>query len=185
MDIISTFNPPRFLLIGDQDFWVRGLTIGDFALIIAWLDDVLPGYDERSLPPKFLSDEAQAMLDTSLGRCVIAYAGLRHSEVTWKRCQELVIESTSAEWSRLLTILFRRRRNLQSSGESEDLGEGWWGPVVASYCTEIGYRPEDLAGLTLDQLDCLSKKGLEDEKPGVLTIEEVQAMWEKARPSGG
>jgi hypothetical protein len=185
MDLISTFNPPRFLLLSDQDFWVRGLTIGDFALIIAWLDDVLPGYNERNLPPRFLSDEAQTALDTPLGRCVLVYAGLRHSGITWKQCQSLALEATPAEWSRLLGIYFRRRRNLQPSGESEDLGEGWWGPMVAGYCMELGYKPEDLAGLTLDQIDCLGKEGLEKEKPGILTIEEVQAMWEKAQANHG
>ena len=181
MDLVSTFNPPRFLLLAEQDFWVRGLTIGDFALVIAWLDDVLPGYEERKLPPRFLSDEAQAMLDTPLGRCVLAYAGLRHAGVTWNRCQTLSLEATPAEWSRLMRIFFRRRRNLKQSGEAEDLGEGWWGPMAAGYCMELGYRPEDLAGFTLDQLDCLGKKGLDDEKPGVLTIDEVQKMWMEAR----
>jgi hypothetical protein len=185
MDLISTFNPPRFLVISDQEFWIRGLTIGDFALIIAWLDDTLPGYDERNLPPQFLSDEAQAVLGTPLGRCVLAYAGLRHYGVTWSQCKSLTLEATSDEWSRLLKIFFRRRRNLQQSGEAEDLGEGWWGPMVSSFCMELGYRPEDLESLTLDQLDCLTKHGLEDEKPGILTIEEVQAMWEKARANNG
>lgn len=180
MDIVSVFNPPRFLLLAEQEFWIKGLTIGDFALIIAWLDDVLPGYAERTLPPRFLSDEAQSMMETTLGRCVLAYAGLRHSGVTWNRCQSLALEASPAEWSRLMAIFFRRRRNLQQSGEAEDLGEGWWGPMVSRFCVDLGYRPEDISGLTLDQIDCLGKSGLEDEKPGVLTIEQVQKMWEEA-----
>jgi hypothetical protein len=181
MDLISCFNPPRFLVVDGQDLWVRGFTIGDFALIIAWLDDVLPGHEERNLPPRFLSDEAQTALDTPLGRCVLAYAGLRHAGVTWERCQSLVLGSTPGEWSRLLGIFFRRRRNLQQTGEAEDLGEGWWGPMVERFCAELGYQPEDIAGMTLDQVDCLGRQGLENEKPGILTIEEVQKMWEEAR----
>ena len=181
MDIVSVFNPPRFLVIADQDLWVRGLTLGDFALIIAWLDDVLPGHSDRALPPRFLSDEAQESLNSPLGRCVLCYAGMRHSGVSWERCQELAIRAEPAEWSRLLTILFRRRRGIEPSGDSEDLGEGWWGPLVTGFCTELGYRPEDLANFTLDQLDCLGRDGLKDEKPGVLTIDEVQKMWEEAR----
>lgn len=184
MDLVSTFNPPRFILIAGKDLWVRGLTIGDFSLVIAWLDDILPGYSTRDLPPRFLSDESQEALETPLGRCVLAWAGLRHSGITWRRCQELVLGAAPEEWSRLLTIFFRRRRNLQLLGDSEDLGEGWWGPIVERFCSDIGYRPEDLGLLTLDQLDCLGKKGLENEKPGILTIEEVQEMWEKARANG-
>lgn len=180
MDLISTFNPPRFLLIAKQEFWVRGLTIGDFALVIAWLDDVLPGYHERSLPPRFLSDEAQAALDTPLGRCVLTYAGLRHSNVTWDRCQSIALESTPSEWSRLLTIFFRRRKNLKHSGDAEDLGESWWGPTVERFCSELGCQLEDFANFTLDQMDCLGRQGLEDEKPGILTLDEVQKMWEEA-----
>lgn len=181
MDIVSVFNPPRFLVIADQELWIRGLTIGDFALVIAWLDDVIPGYSGRVLPPKFLSDEAQTALDSPLGRCVLCYAGLRHSGVTWDRCQDITIRAEPAEWERLLTILFRRRRGIEPSGESEDLGNGWWGPMVAGFCRELHCRPEDLADFTLDQLDCLGRDGLRDERPGILTIEEVQKMWEESR----
>ena len=185
MDLISTFNPPRLFVFREQDFWLRGLTIGDFALVIAWLDDVLPGHVERHLPPRFLSDEAQKALETPLGRCVIAYGGLRTTGVTWEKCQEIAVMASPEEWSRLMSILFRRRKNLKPSSEAEDLGEGWWGPMVERFCTELGYRPCDIEGLTLDQLDCLGKNGLEDEKPGILTIEEVQDMWEKARINHG
>ena len=185
MDIISTFNPVRFLLLADQEFWVQGLTIGDLAFIISWLDDVLPGHAARDLPPSFLGDESQAMLDTPLGRCVLAYAGLRHSGVTWDRCQSLVLAAQPAEWSRLLAIFYRRRRNIKRSEDSEDLGESWWGPMVERFCMELGYRPTDIEGMTLDQLDCLVNKGLDAERPGTLTVDEVQAMWEAARSNNG
>lgn len=185
MDIISTFNPPRFITIAKQDFWIRGLTLGDFALVIAWLDDILPGHADRTLPPRFLGKEAQAALETPFGRCVLAWAAMRHSGLTWNQCQSLALNAQPEQWSRLLTILFRRRKNIRQSLEAEDLGEGWWGPMVAGFCTELSYRPQDLESLSLDQLDCLVKRGLEDEKPGILTVEEVQAMWEAAKKSNG
>ena len=197
MDIISTFNPPRLIGLGGKDVWARTLTVGDFAVIIAWLDDALPGREERIMPPKFLSDEAQAMLNTPLGWCVFAGAGLRHSGLTWDQVSKLILVTLTEgypdgalERARLASVLFRRRKTIVPSGSSEDLGEAWWGPMVESMCSGLQVGIDEVASMTLDQVDCLGGKGLPNENPGYveeqeISIEEMQARWEAAQAGNG
>jgi len=197
MDIISTFNPPRLVSFGGQDIWARTLTVGDFALILAWLDDALPGHEERAMPPRFLSDEAQAMLNTPLGWCIFAWAGLRHSGLTWDQVCRLILITLRDDYAdgpleraRLASVFFRRRKTIQPSGNTEDLGEAWWGPMVESMCSGLQVDIEAVAGMTLDQIDCLGGKGLPNERPGgvieeEISIDEMQARWEAARAGNG
>lgn len=190
MDIISTFNPPRLVVLNGRDFWLRGLTIEDFALIVAWLDDILPGYEERILPPRFLSDDAQAKMETPLGWCILAWAGMRHQTgMSWDHVSSLILNTFKPDYppgpserSRLISVLFRRRKTLDLSlADSNDLGEAWWGPMVESLCTNLGFTIHEVAAMTLDQIDCLGRKGIEEERPGILSVDQVQAMWEAAR----
>ena len=41
---------------------------------------------------------------------------------------------------------------------------------------------EDIGRLTLDQIDLIADEGCPGEKPGKLSFEQVQAMWEANQP---
>src|SRR5271166_4648603 len=181
MDIISCFNPPRLCFLDGKDIWVRGLTIGDFAFVLAWLDDWLPGKEARIIPPRFLSSEAQEAIETPLGRCVLMWSSVRHSGVTWEQCQRLLPLQDSQEWARIVAVLFRRRKTLKASGTGQDIGEAWWGRTVEGLCTMLGITIDQVADLSLDQIACLGRKGLEEENPGVISWEDMQHRWEESK----
>ena len=193
MDLISTFNPPRLVFLAGQDVWVRGFEIGDLALVIAWLDDYLPGKDDRIMPPRFLSDEAQQAIETPLGWCVLGWAGLRHFGLSWQRTSRLMLAADAADRSRLVSVFLRRRKTIVSSCDREDLGEGWWGPMVEKLCSGLQITIEEVARMTLDQIECLGNQGLENERPASIShgagqeisVDDVQAMWEAARQEIG
>ena len=57
MDLVSALGPPRLCRLAGNDLWVKPYTLEDFAVLLAWLDDVLPGKVDRKMPPKLGSEE--------------------------------------------------------------------------------------------------------------------------------
>lgn len=181
VDIIATFAPPRLCKLGDRVFWVRPLTLDDLALLIAWLDDVLPGRAERKLAPRFGDEESQAALDSAPGFAVVCYAALRHHGVDYAEACGLSCAASDEEKARLFDVLFSRRRYGTFAGGGDDLSEGWWGPEVVGLAREYHQTMTPIGKLTLDQLDCLATNGADEEKVTRVSVDDVQAMYEAAR----
>ena len=173
-------------MVGARTFWVRSLSQEDHAVLIAWLHDVLPGQAERAergVPPRLNDPESQKALDSATGNAVLFWAALRHCGVSWDDAATLSMQASGVEKARLFTVLFHKRMTYKPTGAGEDLGEAWWGPSVAHLAKT---QPMDqIAAMTLDQVDMLVSDGLEREQPGRLTLEQVQAMWEERRRASG
>ena len=165
--------------LGGERFFLRAYTLDDLAMLVAWLDDVLPGRDARNVPPDFGADESIEALDSQEGRSIQVYAALRHHGVTPHHAADLAAFVSDVEWLRFQQVVFSRRRTIISTGGGEDLSVAWWGPIVESL-TERGLSVESIAGLSLDQLDAVAIDGCQDERPGTITQADVQAMYDAA-----
>lgn len=183
MDICTTFNPERLVQLGGEPYWVRALTLADFAVILAWLDDVLPGRDARKMPPEFGSDDAQKALESAHGLSLLTWLALRGQGVGYPRAVEIALACGEVERYRLMQVLFARRRTMRPGPDGEDLGVSWWGPVVASLAEACYFPPSEVGGMTLDQLElvCMSRDRLKEEDPRHLTLEDVIRMGEQKR----
>lgn len=184
MDIITTFNPPRMVMFGKTEhspgriFWVRAITQEDYAILMAWIDDVLPGQSERTMPPSLSSPEASAALESPLGWTVLAWIGLRHSGVDYETAAKLILQASPIEKARLMTVMFRKRPTFRPSLGGEDIGVAWWGPNVAAMLKEFKLPLQMIGAMTLDQMEMIWGDGIEAENPTRMTIDQVQAMWE-------
>src|SRR4029450_12493807 len=98
-------------------------------ILAAWLDDVLPGQVDRTLPPALGSDEAAAALESLHGKALLGYLALRNQGVTYARALELIGVAEEVEWYRFIRVLYGRRRTLRRGppGSGDDLAESWWG----------------------------------------------------------
>lgn len=179
MDIITTYNPPRMVVLAGEVFWVRALTQEDWALIVAWLDDVLPKEEGRTLPPRLSDDASQKALESPTGWTVLAWSALRHVGIGYERACQLIGEASDIEKMRLATVLFRKRPTYQRVGHGDDIGEAWWGPSASSLSRENGLSLNQIGAMTLDQMEILISDGIEQERPGRMTLNDVQAMWEE------
>ncbi len=180
MDLCSALASPRLCQLDGETYWVRPLRLADYALILAWLDDVLPGKTERTTPPLLGSDESQTALSSAKGWELLVWLGLRGDGVTWNEAAAIARESygkphliTAQERIRFHDALFARRRTKQSRSDGEDLAEAWVGPMMTAMCERFGMTLEDIAALTLDQVECLNSDGLESEDPRRVSHEEL------------
>lgn len=182
MDIVATFAPERYCEVAGRPFWVRPMAVKDFAVLIAWLDDILPGRVQRTLPPLLGSPEAQAAVESTHGWVLLVWLALRGQGVDYAGAADLAMEAKEAEKIRLKDVLFARRRYMDRSGPAgEDLAAAWWGPGMIALSERMASLADSIGRLTLDQLDCYATEGARGEQPGRLTTEQVQAMWEAAR----
>ncbi len=167
MDLPSLLRAPRICWLAGRTYWVRPLTLDDWGTLLGWLDDVVPGREDRKTPPRFASDEAQAAIYSEPGRALLAWLALRDSGIPFDEAGALIEEATELEQSRLITVLFGRRRSLRLvPDEGDDLADTWWGPL-ASKILEVfpGLTFEAVGRMSLDQLDCLGSQGVPDENP--------------------
>lgn len=179
MDIVSAFNPPRMIMLAGRVFWIRALSQEDFAILVAWLDDVLPGKADRTMPPKLNDEASQKALDSAMGWSVQAWAALRHCGIGYDQATELILKASDTEKVRFSTVFFRQRPTYKPSGAGENLSEAWWGPMVARLSESRHFTVPQIAAMTLDQVDMLRGDGLEEERPNQGTVEDWQAQWEK------
>lgn len=192
MDLTASFNPPRLCRLGGDgggSYWIPALTHHGLAILVAWLDDVIPGRAERDEPIEFSSDESRAALDTDGGRIVLTWIALRDQGVSYLEAAALALDSTPEEMFRLSEVLFHRRRTLKarprSGGDGDDIARWWIGPSVARLCEKYHMTPDDVGRLSLDQYDLLVSEGDADQKPGTLNVADVQKMWEDAWRAAG
>jgi hypothetical protein len=155
------------VMLSGEVFWLRSITQEDFAVLVAWIDDVLPGKESRELPPKLSDEASQQALDSPMGWSVQAWAALRHVGVTYDRACSLILGASDDEKRRFATVLYRKRPSYKPSGQGADIGEAWWGPQVASL-TERGLSVTQIGAMTLDQVDMLFSDGGQNEQPGRL-----------------
>lgn len=154
-------------MLSGEVFWLRAISQEDFAILVAWLDDVLPGKESRELPPKLSDEESQKALDSPMGWSVQAWAALRHVGVTYDKACSLILGASDDEKRRFSTVFYRKRPTYKPSGQGTDIGEAWWGPQVANL-SERGLSVGQIGAMTLDQVDMLFSGGGENEQPGRL-----------------
>ncbi len=187
MDLCSALAPPRLCQLDGETYWVRPLKLGDYALILAWLDDVLPGKTERTMPPLLGSDESQAALSSTKGWELLVWLGLRADGTTWNEAVAIAREATDVERVRFIDVIYARRRTWKLGPGGEDLGLVWAGPIFAGtyesegMCQRLGMTLDDIAALTLDQIDCLQAMGCPDEDPRRVSHEELARLDTLAR----
>ncbi len=173
MDLCSALAPPRLCQLDGETYWVKPLTLGDYALILAWLDDVLPGKPERTTPPLLGAEESQTALSSAKGWELLVWLGLRRDGTTWNEAAALAREATDVERIRFHDALFTRRRTKQPRPGGEDLAEAWVGPMMTAMCERFGMTLEGIADLSLDQVECLNSDGEETEDPRRVSHEEL------------
>ncbi len=179
MDLCSALASPRLCQLDGETYWVRPLRLADYALILAWLDDVLPGKTERTTPPLLGDDKSQAALSSAKGWELLVWLGLRADGTTWNEAKAIAFEATVEERFIFHGALFARRRTKQPGPGGEDLAEAWVGPMLSGtaesqgMCERFGMTLEDIAQLTLDQVECLNSNGLESEDPRRVSHKEL------------
>ncbi len=179
MDLCSALASPRLCQLDGETYWIRPLKLGDYALILAWLDDVLPGKTERTIPPLLCSEESQKALSGPLGWHLLIWLGLRDQGVTWNEAYAIALEVADHERVVFRNAIYARRRTFQPGMTGQDLGAVWAGPIFAGthesegMCQRLGMTLEEIANLTLDQIDCLQALGCPEEDPRRVTHEEL------------
>lgn len=182
MDIVATFAPPRLCYLAGKPHWVRPMPIEGFATLIAWIDDVSPGRADRKAPPLLNAPESQAAIESTHGFVLLVWLALRDQGVGYAAAAALAMACDEHERARLYDVLFARRRYADRSGlAGEDLAASWWGPGIMAMSKRVTMLVNTIGKLTLDQLDCYTTEGAPCERPGRLTEDQVQAMWEAAR----
>ncbi len=185
MFLPDVFGAPRICYLAGRPFWVKALDAEGLAIMLAWLDDMVPGREERKGPPKFGSPEAQAKLDEPAGQILTAWLALRSCGVSYLEAATLWDQGEDYERSRLIGVLFGRRRTRElEEGDQGDVSETWMTKGMARLAAEYGL--ENLGKLTLDQLDWLTSEGECDENPSFSTenLAKMQAEWrEKTLPA--
>lgn len=178
MDLPSTLGARRLCYMAGRPFWVRPCPLEGWAEIAAWLDDMLPGRADRELPPRFGDDASQELLRSDAGLALLAWIALRDSGVDYEGALKLWARADEPERSRLISVLFARRRSLQPSSDGQDIGETWCGEGIAELATTLGM--DGLRGLSLDQVEFLLSGGKVDRHadPDTKAVMEVQRMWE-------
>ena len=179
MDIVSALAPPRMCRLAGQTLWVKPYTLEDFAVILAWLDDVTPGKADRKIAPRFNDPACLAAISGPSGKTVAAWAALRHQGYSFNRVSDLVRQASDLEWLSFLSAVHssRRTRKHDEISDDRDLSEVWFGPNLVSLCERYpGHDLASLGRLTLDQYALLCGEGLPNEDPSVLTWDQVEAM---------
>ncbi len=169
MDLPSLLRAPRICWLAGRTYWVRPLSLDDWATLLGWIDTVVSGYSERKQPPCFDSDEARAVLYSPSGYTVLGWIVLRHEGLSFDEVAQIIGESTDEERLHLITLAFMRRRTLKPGADGDDLSTTWWGPLICSVEGLIEAYPaltfESIGRLSLDQLDCLMSRGVPHEDP--------------------
>jgi hypothetical protein len=147
------------------------------AIILAWLDDVLPGRAEREMPPAFGDEASQTAINSIPGQVLITWLALRDQGISYEQAAEFQAELP--ERIRLLDVLFHRRRTYKPSGEASDVAATWCGKDFASMVTELGI--ERVRALSLDQFEWLCSSGECDmhADPNVKNLLAWQDQWKR------
>ena len=172
MDIPTVLGAPRQCVVGGRVLWVRPMTMEGLAIVMSWLDDVLPGRDKRKMPPKVGDEASQAALQSFSGKTLLTWLALRDHGFSFEDACEPVphpldgegeaANKKAVEHFRLMDVFMSRRRTrMPSEGGGEDVSETWWDKGIAELATTYGLA--ELGKLTLDQVDWLLTGGTADE----------------------
>ncbi len=186
MDLPSTVNAPRICHLDGKVYWVRALSVEAMGIILAWLDDVLPGRDDRIMPP-LLSDEAsQNAIKSPTGQALMIWLAIRDQGITYDNVTRMRV--TDIEYLRLLQVLYQRRRTIEvtqnTDHEVRDVGATWCSEGMVKLAYEIGL--EALVKLSVDQFEWLMARGEVDSDPAYSpeNLAKIQAEWrEKVLPA--
>ncbi len=187
MDLPSTLGAPRHCYIGDNVYWVRPMTVLGMAVVMNWLDDVLPGRADRKMPPRIGDAASQAALCSFPGQVMLTWLALKDHGFSYAQAAELVPNYKRAEEAgievkeklviehfRLMEVFMGRRRTMKKGEGGEDWSESWLDESYARLAGEYGL--EALGNLTLDQYEWLCSSGKADEF-GQFDIEARLAEW--------
>ncbi len=184
MDFPSTVGAARICYAGQRFYMVKPLSLEGHAIILQWLDDVIPGREERKFPPDLGSDEAQAALQSPTGKALMIWLALRDHGIGENEAAEISDGLTDLERYVFIRALQTRRRTApEATGEGKDIAQTWCSAGLAKLVREIGYR--ETLSLSMDQFEWLMKDGeLEGEDPTYSTesLAEVQAEFQASLP---
>ncbi len=169
MDMPSVLGAPRHCYIGGEVYWVRPMTMSAMAIVMQWLDDVLPGRADRRMPPKIGDEASQKALGSFPGQVMLTWLALRNHGFSYSQAAGLVPhspeddenDSRHIEHLRVMDVFFARRRTMTKGEGGEDWSETWFAKSMADMCLEYGI--EQVSNLTLDQFEWLSSGGKADE----------------------
>jgi hypothetical protein len=172
MDFPSTMGAPRMCYShGGKRFWmVKPLSLEGHAILLQWLDDVLPGREERKIPPSPATPEALKALDSPTGRALMIWLALRDHGLNEEQAAQISDTLTDVDRYVFVRALQTRRRTaLPREAETEaeegrDISETWCEKGMAELVRAIGLR--ETMALSLDQYEWLMRYGeLEMENP--------------------
>ncbi len=169
MDLPSTLGAPRHCYIGDNVYWVRPMTVLGMAVVMNWLDDVLPGRADRKMPPKIGDGASQAALCSFPGQVMLTFLALKDHGFSYAQAAAIVPhspdddgdEKKAIEHFRLMEVFMGRRRTMKQGEGGEDWSESWLDESYARLAGEYGL--EALGNLTLDQYEWLCSGGKADD----------------------
>ncbi len=169
MDGPTVFGSPRHCYIGDNVYWIRPMTLRDKFTAIQWLDDVIPGREDRKMPPKIGDEASQRALQSFPGLCMLASLALTPHGFSYAQAAAIVPRSPDDDedelkWTqflRLHEVFMARRRTMGKIEGGSDWSEAWFESNAARFAAEYGLK--ELGDLTLDQYDWLCSIGKADE----------------------
>lgn len=170
MDLPTTLGAPRHCYLGGEVYWVKPMTLRDLATVMQWLDDVLPGRQDRKMPPKIGDDASQNALRSFPGQVMLTWLAMREHGFSYSQAAMLVPHSPeddenqqkAIEYIRLQDVFMARRRTMDKNIEGgQDWSETWLEGNAARFASEYGLK--ELGDLTLDQYDWLCSAGKADE----------------------
>ncbi len=170
MDLPTTLGAPRHCYINGNVYWVRPMTLEAMAIVMQWLDDVLPGRSERKMPPKIGDEASQAALRSFPGQVMLTWLALRENGFSYADAAATVPHSPedddndqkAVEYIRVIDVFLARRRTMDKiEGGGSDWSETWLESNAAKFAVKYGLK--ELADLTLDQYEWLCSGGKADE----------------------
>ncbi len=128
-------------------------------IILAWLDDVLPG--KRDKHPASGDEASQAALASPDGRALLLWLALRDQGVSYSQAWRM--EPSEIEFFRVSMVLFGHRKSWKPREEKDngDVADTWCGKGLASLCSQIGIA--QVGAMTFDQVEWLITGGNVDE----------------------
>jgi len=143
--------------VGGKLYFIRAMTVEGLAIQLAWLDDVLPGRDERKMPPSPRSEEAQAAMASPTGRAVMVWIALREHGLTFEEVNRMPFNDL--EYLSVLRVLYdtRRTREDKPIDDGDDISRTWCGEGLAHLVRDMGMA--EVCKLSLDQFEWLMSGG--------------------------
>ncbi len=169
-------------------FWVRPISLEAMGILLAWLDDVLPGRADRTCLPEYSDDASQEMLRSPTGQAIVRWLALRDQGISFAEASSLHAENDddqAIEITRLYQVLFERRRTYEPGPLSSDVSEIWCGPGLVTMAKDLGM--DAVRALTMDQFEWFASGGSCDEQssPEMLGYNRAVELYKAAVEGNG